>query len=511
MKSADRIFSSQTDSIAVSSDETTGVNGASELSLDPDNWRQFREMAHTALDDALDFIQTVRERPVWKPVPEIVRTNLAAAAPVAGLALEEVYEEFCENVLPHATGNIHPRFFGWVHGSGLAGNIVAEILAAAMNANCGGRDHAAIYVERAVLGWCKEWFQFPAESTGLLVSGTSMANLIALTVARNACLENVRKTGIRRQDRELVAYASSEVHESVGKAFEVLGLGACALRKVGVDDDFRIDLADLQRQIGRDRAAGLYPFCIVGCAGTVNNGAIDDLDRLASICREEELWFHVDGAFGALCVLNEELRDRLIGIERSDSIAFDFHKWAHVQYDCGCVLVRQGDLHRAAFSMRPPYLENMHRGLAGGIDWPCEFGIELSRGFRALKVWFALKEHGTFKLGQLIKQNCDQAQYLRDLVLSQPRLELMAPAPLNIVCFRFRKEGANPEALDYLNEAIVTDLQLSGVAAPSTTRICGRLAIRVNITNHRTRYADLDLLVGAILAIGEAHSGESRI
>ncbi|HWF48119.1 MAG TPA: pyridoxal-dependent decarboxylase [Bryobacteraceae bacterium] len=508
MKYADHFESLQIEPIAGPSDETAGANGGSELSLDPVNWRQFREMAHAALDDALDFVQTVRERPVWKALPEHVRANLASAAPITGQSLDQVYEEFCENVLPYATGNIHPRFFGWVHGSGLPSNIIAEILAAAMNVNCGGRDHAAIYVERAVLGWCKEWFQFPAESTGLLVSGTSMANLIALTVARNACLENVRKTGLRRQERELVAYASCEVHESVGKAFEVLGLGACALRKIEVDDAFRINVAALRLQIALDRAAGLYPFCVIGCAGTVNNGAIDDLDGLASICREEDLWFHVDGAFGALCILNEELRDRLTGIERSDSIAFDFHKWAHVQYDCGCVLVRQGDLHRAAFSMRPPYLEDMHRGLAGGIDWPCEFGIELSRGFRALKVWFALKEHGTLKLGQLIKQNCDQAQYLRSLVLNEPRLELMAPAPLNIVCFRFRQEGADPEALDCLNEAIVTELQLSGVAAPSTTRICGHLAIRVNITNHRTRYADLDLLIGAILAIGEAHLGE---
>jgi glutamate/tyrosine decarboxylase-like PLP-dependent enzyme len=295
----------------------------------------------------------------------------------------------------------------------------------------------------------------------------------------------------------------------VGKAFEVLGLGTGALRKVEVDADFRINIAQLRLQIERDRAAGLYPFCVIGCAGTVNNGAIDDLTGLAFVCKQEDLWFHVDGAFGALCILSDNLRDRLLGIEYSDSIAFDFHKWAHVQYDCGCVLVRRGDLHRAAFSMRPAYLENIDRGLAGGVDWPCEFGIELSRGFRALKVWFALKEHGTCKLGQLIEQNCDQARYLRELVLNHPHLELLAPVPLNIVCFRFSKAGADGEALDHLNEGIVTDLQRSGIAAPSTTRIRGRLAIRVNITNHRTRYADLDLLVESILATGRALSAES--
>ena len=188
-------------------------------------------MAHSALDEALTFIESVSERPVWKPLPEHVRTELAEPVPIAGQGLDEVYAEFCKNILPYATGNIHPRFFGWVHGSGLAGNIVAEMLAAAMNANCGGRDHAAIYVERAVLGWAKQWFEFPPEATGLLVSGTSMANLIALTVARNACLENVRRNGLRQQERELVAYASSETHESVGKAFELLGLGAAPYAK----------------------------------------------------------------------------------------------------------------------------------------------------------------------------------------------------------------------------------------------------------------------------------------
>ena len=217
----------------------------SELSLDPKNWREFRETAHAVLDDALDFIETVRDRPVWKPLPEDVKAELASPVPVMGQALDEVYQEFTRTILPYATGNVHPRFFGWVHGSGLASGVIAEMLAAAMNANCGGRDHAAIYVERAVVGWCKDWFQYPATATGLLVSGTSLANLIALTVARNAFLENVRKAGLRWQERDLAAYASSEVHESVTKAFEVMGLGASALRKMGVDAGYRIDTRNL--------------------------------------------------------------------------------------------------------------------------------------------------------------------------------------------------------------------------------------------------------------------------
>ena len=243
-------------------------------------------------------------------------------------------------------------------------------------------------------------------------------------------------------------------------------------------------------------------FCVIGTAGTVNTGAIDDLDALATFCTTEKIWFHIDGAFGALCVLSEELRPLVSGIERANSIAFDFHKWLHVPYDAGCILVRDGDLHRSAFSMRPAYLGNLPRGLAGGEYWPCDFGPELSRGFRALKVWFALKQHGTRRFGQLIAQNCSQARYLAKRIGSEAELEILAPASLNIVCFRYRDPAMSEEGLDRLNETLVQDLQESGVAAPSTTRIRGRLAIRVNITHHRCRRTDLDLLIDAVLAAG---------
>jgi aromatic-L-amino-acid/L-tryptophan decarboxylase len=469
-----------------------------ELSLDPKDWNAFRRLAHRALDEALDFVESVRERPVWQPVPADIRTQLTEALPVDETPLETVYQHFRTAILPYATGNLHPRFFGWVHGTGQAGNILAEMLAATMNSNCGGRDHGAIYVEREVLGWCKQLFDFPPEASGLVVSGTSMANLIALGVARNAS-GPVRVSGLEQGSNKLVAYASVEAHESVVKALETLGLGSHSLRKVAVNQDFTIDVTALQQAIAEDKDAGLRPFCVIACAGTVNTGAMDDLQHLARICAAEKIWFHVDGAFGALCMLSQRLRHRLRGIEQADSLAFDFHKWAHVQYDAGCVLVRNAELHRATYSMRPPYLKHLSRGLGAGEDWPCEFGIELSRAFRALKIWFALKEHGVRKLGQLIEQNCDQAQYLAQRVAEEPELELLSPASLNIVCFRVRVTGLDEKSMDYLNEEVVADVQESGVAAPSTTRIRGRLAIRVNITNHRTQLRDLDILVHAVL------------
>jgi glutamate/tyrosine decarboxylase-like PLP-dependent enzyme len=265
-----------------------------------------------------------------------------------------------------------------------------------------------------------------------------------------------------------------------------------------------MDVRALRDAIAADRLDGFNPFCVVATAGTVNTGAIDDLDHIARVCADEQAWLHVDAAFGGLCMLSDRLRSRLAGIERADSLAFDFHKWAQVQYDAGCILVRDGDKHRAAYSDRPDYLHAAARGLGGGGVWPCEFGPELSRCFRALKIWFALKEHGTRKLGRVIERNCLHAEHLRKRVAAETELELLAPLELNIVCFRFRPPGADEVELDRLNEDIVADLQLSGIAAPSSTRVAGKVAIRVNITNHRTRQADLDALLDGVLSIGRA-------
>jgi glutamate/tyrosine decarboxylase-like PLP-dependent enzyme len=312
----------------------------------------------------------------------------------------------------------------------------------------------------------------------------------------------MRKDGMKGLPRSLTAYTSAEVHDSAVKAFEILGIGSSSLRKIPVNSDFAIDTNALKQAIASDRAAGYQPFCVIGSAGTVNTGAIDDLNQLASLCAADKLWFHVDGAFGALCMMSERLRPLLKGIERADSLGFDFHKWAHVQYDAGCILVRDGAAYRAAYSMKPAYLRRGDRGLAAGEDWPCDYGPELSRSFRALKVWFALREHGTARFGELIEQNCVQAEYLAHRIENEQQLELLVPVNLNIVCFRLRREGLDAAALDQLNKDIVADVQESGVAAPSTTRIKGQLAIRVNITNHRTQRSDLDVLVDAVLKAG---------
>jgi glutamate/tyrosine decarboxylase-like PLP-dependent enzyme len=472
-------------------------------SLDPADWDSYRKLAHEALDEAIDYVRNVRARPVWVPVPEAKKHRIEEPIPVEAQGMEKTYQDFRELVLPYATGNIHPRFWGWVHGTGLATGLISEMAAAAMNSNCGGRDHGALYVERRVVDWFRQIMGYPETASGLLLSGTSMANLIGLAVARNTHIgTGARAQGVAGFSKKLIMYASSEAHSSVAKSLELLGLGNSSLREIPVDAKFSMKVDALREAITEDRLAGLQPFCVVGSAGTVNTAGMDDLEALSDICRAEGLWFHVDGSFGAMCSLSDKLRPLVRGIERSDSLAFDFHKWMYVQYDAGCVLVRDGRLQRQAFATRPEYLQHDERGLAGGGEWFTDLGPELSRSFRALKIWFALKEHGTRRFAAAIERNCEQAKYLAASVMKSPDLELMVEPTLNIVCFRFRPKDLDEPEVDKLNRYIVSELQERGIAAPSTTRIHARVAIRVAITNHRSCREDFELLLRSVKMIG---------
>jgi glutamate/tyrosine decarboxylase-like PLP-dependent enzyme len=467
-------------------------------SLDPTDWAAFRAQAHLMLDDMLGYIEKIRERPVWQPIPAEVRARFHSSAPRVGEELAQVHAEFMQDVLPYAQGNVHPGFMGWVNGGGTPVGVVAEMLAAGLNANLGGRDHIPVEVERQVTAWVREIFGFPQGATGLFVTGTSMANLIAVLIARDAALGfEVRASGVAAQPRRLTAYTSNAVHGCVPKAMDIAGLGSDALRMIPTDSHFHIDLAALAEAIQRDREAGFTPFLVVGTAGTVNTGAVDDLAGLADLCQREKLWFHVDGAFGALARLAPDIAPKLDGIERADSVAFDFHKWGQAPYDAGFILVRDGEAHKNAFTLPAAYLQRAERGLAAGSPWPSDFGPDLSRGFRALKVWFTLKVYGIDALGASISRCCVLARALEERIAATPELELMAPVELNIVCFRYRAEDTNR-----VNDAIVVALQESGIVAPSTTRIAGRTAIRAAIVNHRTSRAEIDALVDGVLALG---------
>jgi aromatic-L-amino-acid/L-tryptophan decarboxylase len=475
-------------------------NPFNEDTLDPRDWASFRAQGHRMLDDILDYLEQIRERPVWQPMPDQVRAQFRSGCPTQGTELSAVHKEFLQNILPYSNGNVHPGFMGWVHGGGNAAGMLAEMLAAGLNANLGGRDHAPIEVERQIVEWMRVLFGFPAGASGLFVTGASMANLIAVTIARDQALGfDIRRLGVTASAQRLTAYASLDAHGCLRRALDFCGLGSDALRLVSVDAQHRINLAALRHMIETDRAAGYTPFLIAGTAGTVDTGAIDDLDGLAVIASEQRMWLHVDGASGALGILAPEIAPRLAGIQAADSLAFDFHKWGQVPYDAGFVLVRDGELHRKAFASPAAYLQREARGMAAGSPWPCDFGPDLSRGFRALKTWFTLKVYGFEALGRMIARTCELARYLEQRIAESEELELLAPVSLNIVCFRYR--CADP---DRVNARIVVDLQESGLVAPSSTRINGELAIRAAIVNHRTGRADIDLLVDSTLAIGRA-------
>lgn len=461
------------------------------------------------LEDMLDYVENIRQRPVWQPIPDEIRNHFQEPLPHSASSLADAHQIFMHEVLPYAVGNVHPGFMGWVHGAGTPVGLVAEMLAAGLNANLGGRNQMPVEVERQIVRWMRELFRFPASASGVFVTGTSMANLMSVLVARTVALgTSVRQEGLGESGAQLVAYTSADAHGCIAQAMDLSGLGTAALRRIPTNTRHQIDISALEAAIAADRQAGLRPFFIAGTAGTVDVGAVDDLAALADVAQRESLWFHVDGAYGALGMLAPDIAPLLEGIERADSIAFDFHKWGQVPYDAGFLLVREASQHMDAFAAPVAYLRREARGLAGGSPWPCDFGPDLSRGFRALKTWFTIKVYGTDKLGQVISETCRLARYLAQQVQAQPMLELLAPVALNIVCFRYRCADERVDS-DNLNREIVADLHESGIAVPSTTTVDGKLAIRAAIVNHRTGVQDIDALLSAVLAIGAArcHSG----
>ncbi|WP_240980042.1 pyridoxal phosphate-dependent decarboxylase family protein [Ramlibacter agri] len=450
----------------------------------------------------LDHLSGIAQGPVWRPAPSAVREAFREALPARPTPLHAAHERFMTQILPYSVGNTHPRFMGWVHGGGTVEGMLAEMLAAGLNANCGGRDHMPIEVERQVVRWMRELFGFPDTAQGLLVTGSSMANLIGTVVARTHALGvRSRQAGVSNPGRPLVAYTSQAAHGCISQAMEITGLGSDFLRRIPVNARHEIDTRALAAAIEADLASGMHPFLVVGTAGTVDTGAVDDLAGLADIAARHGMWFHVDGALGALGMMAAELAPRFAGIERADSLALDFHKWGQVPYDAGCILVRDGNHQLDAFAAPAAYLARESRGLAAGGPWPCDLGPDLSRGFRALKVWFTFMTQGTERLGAAMAGTCALARRMAARIQAEPELELLAPVSLNVVCFRYRCEDA-----DNVNRRIIADLHESGIAVPSRTTLAGRVAIRAAIVNHRTSAPDTDALLDATLAFGREHA-----
>ena len=450
--------------------------------LDPPDWDLFERQLHRLATACVDRLRRARDLP-WQPPP----ADMAARVALDGRADPAVWDRVLADVVPYATGNTHPRFFGWVHGTGTAHGVAAEMVAAAMNANMGGRDQGGAHVERAVLRWLHRVAGWPGDASGLLTTGTSQATILALHCARLRAFPDVRRTGIAALPPCRV-YAAEGAHSCVKKALEVMGHGAEAL--IGIDaPGGRMDVDRLRAAVVRDRAHGRHPLAVVGTAGSVNLGTFDDLEALAGLAAEERLWFHADAAFGFWTRLAAPpWRGLSAGIERADSVALDFHKWGAVPYAAGAALIRDHALHLSAFRERPAYLAEGAEGLAGGDWWATDYGIELSRAFTALKVWATVKAVGADALGAQVTDNCRQAALMGRLAEASDALDLARPVVSNLCTLRPRAGDA---------AAIAARLQLEGSAVFSTTVVDGRPCLRAAIVNHRTTTADVEAAVRA--------------
>jgi len=423
--------------------------------MDPENWPAFNEQMHQLLDACLNRLASARV----------------------------VFETLARQIMPYATGNTHPSFFGWVHGTGLPVSVAADLVASTMNSNCGGRDHGAIEVEKAVLEWLLKLSGLPGQASAILTTGTSQATILAMSCARVRLFgDEIRRQGIQ-QLPQIRVYLSEGAHSCIAKALEVIGHGSNALHAIPVDENGQMNLDLLKQAVAQDREAGLRPMAVVGTAGSVNTGVFDPLDAIARFCSDEDLWFHVDAAFGFWIRLADDPWNKLAnGIDNAHSIACDFHKWMSIPYDCGACMIYDRELHKRTFTSRPSYLSSQDQGLAGGDLWFCDYGLELSRGSRALKIWAAIKACGTEAFGQSITDNCKQAALMGELASNSDVLELAHPVISNLCCFR--PLAGEPDQ-------IAARLQLEGKVVFSTTVIGGQSCLRAAIVNHRTTAADI--------------------
>ena len=471
--------------------------------LDPQDWDALRALAHRMLDDSLDHLAGRREQPVWRPMPDDARAVFDAPLPRAPEGAVQAYDDFLAHVVPYSMGNDHPRFWGWYMGAGNPVGNLADLLASVLNPNLGGADHSPVLVEQQVVRWCAEAAGYPTTASGLLVTGASEANLVGLAVARASRIGPSLRTDGMPDGRRFAVYASIEVHSCHRKSCELLGLGSDALRLVPVKDDHTIDIDALAAAVAADRVAGLEPLAVIASAGTINTGAVDDLDGIADLAEREGLWFHVDGAIGGFLALSGQA-DAVRGLDRADSLALDLHKWMQAPIDVGLALVRDERAHRETFSVVPVFLAHAPRGIAAGEVWFNEYGIALTRGFRALRVWMALKAYGADAFGRVMDRNVAQAHALAARVDAHPDLERLAPVGCDIVCLRYAPETVPQDRLDEVNHELVLRVQESGVAVVTDTVVDGHVAVRVAISNHRTRDEDLELFLDTVLELGAA-------
>jgi glutamate/tyrosine decarboxylase-like PLP-dependent enzyme len=473
---------------------------------------EFRRAGQALVDAVAEHLEALPGRPVWQPLPDDLRAALLELPlPDGPIGLEALAGTMARDVLPHAMGNGHPAFFGWVNPPPALAGVLASLAAAAMNPSVVAGDHADVHLERTTVRWLAELVGFPhAPGAGLLTSGASAATIVCLAGARGraaaAAGHDVRRLGLAGGPR-LRAYVPSEAHSCVRRALELLGLGSDAIRPLPLPGG-RLDADGLRGAIAADRAAGATPALLVGSAGTVNTGAIDPLDVLADVAAAEGLWLHVDGAYGAFGVLDPALAARYRGMERADSLALDPHKWLGVPVDAGCALVRRaGDL-RDAFSLIPPYLR---QDVGEEVGTFAEYGFEQTRPFRALKTWATIAARGRAGIAEQVVRANALARELAALVEREPSLELAAAPETSIVAFRARPAGCPPERLEAVNRALPEAVQARGRAFVTGTVYDGRETLRACILHPGTTATDLATLIEEVVAAaGELAAAADR-
>ena len=438
-----------------------------------------------------EYLGGLRDHKVYRHISSRdIRDSLDPALPTKGIDFDALLKVFRENIIPFSRQNAHPRMFGYVQSPGTPLAAFADLLASTLNANLTvwRSAPAPVELERLTIDWIRQILGFNAEAGGLFVSGGSMANLAAIAAARQAKDDSSGRLRI---------YASSETHFSIAKATALLGIGRENVRFVAVDECFKIRVDDLVAKITADLEAGYLPFCVVANAGTVNTGAVDPLAEIREIADRFQLWMHVDGSYGAFAVLAKSARKFFAGLERADSIALDPHKWLYLPVDVGCVIYRAPEIARAAFAHEAEYTRIIgEKADEAFAFW--DYGPELSRRFRALKVWMLLKGVGLDSLGEAIESNLACARYLESMVRASDDFEMVAPVELSIFCLRHvpvQLRNKSPQAIDAFNERLLIALQRDGSSYLSNATLAGRFALRGCVLNYRTTLRDMEILL----------------
>jgi aromatic-L-amino-acid/L-tryptophan decarboxylase len=454
-----------------------------------------------------EYMTTISERPVRaENYAGKTASQIDTELSTEGVPLDQLLAE-CRSIMDLSRHNGHPRFFGYVASPSTPVGAYGDLIASALNANitCWRSGPAGTELERLVMRWLGSLIGYDAQSNGLLTSGGSMANLIALMIASRIKSNNASRQGFWNAGPPMTVYASEEVHMSIAKAADILGIGRDQVRTIACDEQQRMRVDALRESIEADLREGLRPFCVVGSAGTVNTGVVDPLTEIANVANEFELWFHVDGAYGAPGVLDERKKHLFAGLDRADSVSLDPHKWLYVPVDAGCLLFRDDAAAKSAFSTDEADYIKTH-GYADEEAFAFwDYGVELSRRFRALKVWLTLQYYGTRRLAEAISQDISLAAYLGELVSEADDFELLAPVELSICCFRYVPlPGMSDAELNELNERLMGLVQKGGRAYVSNATVKGRFALRACITNFRTTKTDIEETVDAIRDAGKS-------